>query len=270
METLVRPKIISIDQMLQWKKICRMKPIDGLHIENITIPAHLASKKRITEAPDTIAIHVRKFFNSVTEHNVASVQKQLIEIVISKAQNVASIIEIADEILKSFMVAGEQNIKNYIQLLNVIHSAQILVPDSPEGTSKTIGYYFLQKCRDTIFDKIGETNVSSLAKMDLDDPDQLDTYTREREKIINLIITICGLYDQRNTTFFKINRMPIFSVVKNLLDVYQKYHKKWKHLVTLTVTLTMHAKMKNAKMRSNMNYIGGYVLFMRNNYTLLC
>lgn len=217
----ITPERITVEQLLLWKDQ-PVKPIDGINIPNITIPQHLISKKRATEAVDTLPIKIRQLFNSLTADNVQAVKEQLRADVYAKAQNVEMLEEIADEILKNFVVS-EQNIKNYMHLLNAIWNASVLIPGSSEKiVSRTIGFYFMNKCKDMIYDLISEKNIKSLAEMDQDDSDQLDLYNRNRQKIINLIITICCLYEQRNTTLIKLTAIQIYSVIKTILDTYNK------------------------------------------------
>jgi hypothetical protein len=219
--------IITVQQLLELRNH-KTHPIDGLNIPNITVPPHLVSKKRATEAGDTIAINIRQLFNCLTPDNVAIIREQLRNIIVTKAQTVQMIEEIAQEILSNFIVM-EEKIKNCMHLLNSVSAACVLIPEPvPDKTgniknvSPTIGNIFLNKCREMIFKSIEESNVRTLAQMDLENIDQLDAYNREREKINNLIVTICYLYEQRNTPNIKLTALPIYSLVNTILNLYIK------------------------------------------------
>jgi len=231
----ITPDRISIKTLISLKTQ-KIKPIDGLTIPNITMPSHLASKKRVTEAGDTLSINIRHLFNSLTAENIAKVKEQLRAIVYAKAQSVEMLNEIAEEILQSFIVE-EQNIKNYMHLLNAIWNASVLIArpgtaDSSVGgnVSPTIGNYFLNKCKEMFFSCIDENNIRKLALMDPDNMEEFDTYNRERNKINNLIVTICCLYEQRNSTFIKLSAIQLYSVMKMILDIYKKNQEKMTQL----------------------------------------
>lgn len=227
---IITPHRLTVSQLLSLKNQT-VKPIDGLNIPNITMPSHLVSKKRSTEANDTLAVNIRLLFNSLTNDNITESKERLRSIVYAKAQNVEMLNEIAEELLQNFIIS-EQNIKNYMHLLNAIWNASVLIqcPDASDKVSPTIGNYFLNKCKDMIFNNISEKHIRMLALMDQDDSDDLDKYNREREKIINLIITICHLYAQRTTAYIKLTAVQIFSVLKIILDTYTNIQNKMKEL----------------------------------------
>lgn len=219
---------ISIKQFLALRTH-KVKPIDGLNIPNITVPPHLVSKKRSTEATDSISINIRQLFNSLTSDNLSGIKEKLREVIISKAQNVEMIEEISQEILHNFLIS-EQNIKNYMHLLNAVSSACVLIDPTQtdkancpnKNVSPTIGNFFLNKCRTMIFNCISDANIRNLAQMDQDDMDELDRYNREREKISNLILTICYLYEQRNTSNINLKAAQLYSLISTILNSYKK------------------------------------------------
>ncbi len=227
----ITPQTISVSQLLAFKKQ-KVKPIDLLNVPGITIPPHLISKKRHTEATDTLTLNIRMLFNSLTTDNLAKVKKQLREIIVEKAKNAEMIEEISQEVLSNFIIS-EQNIKNYMHLLNAISAACVLMPHvtgTTKNVSPTIGNHFLGKCKDLILRSISDENIRKLAATDLDDPDQLDIYNREREKIINLIITICFLYEQRNTTNIKLTAIHLFDLIKNIMNAHDLLQARMREL----------------------------------------
>lgn len=214
---------ITISDFRLFKKQ-KVKPIDGLNIPGITIPSHLVSRIRQTQALDTLSINIRSLFNSLTPDNLLKVKEKLNSIVIEKARNQEMIEEIAQEILSNFIVS-ENNIKNYMFLLNAISQACVLLTPKTESkavnVSPTIGNFFLEKCKTLIFNFIKMENIRTLAKMDLDDSDQLDIYNREREKITNLILTICYLYEQRKTKHIKLSALQLFHLINTILKIHE-------------------------------------------------
>lgn len=227
----ITPQRISIDYFLTVRNQ-KIKPIDGLNVPNITMPPHLVSKKRSTEAGDTLSINIRHLFNSLTDDNIVKVKNQLKEIVYAKAKTIEMLNEIAEEVLQNFLIS-DKYIKNYMQLLNGIWNAQLLVPNTnpvDKKVSPSIGNLFLAKCKDMIFLLISEKNIRRLAELDQDDPDQQDTYNREREKIINLIVTICSLYEQRNTPLIKLTALQLYFVMKHIIEYYNTNQMRMKEL----------------------------------------
>ena len=248
---ILKPETISVQQLISLRDQ-RVTPIDGLNIPNITVPPHLVGKRRPTEVRDSLVINIRQLFNSLTTDNITKVKQQLRDTIVQNAKTEQDIDEIAEEILSNFIIS-EVNIKNYMHLLNAISPCCILITSKGEKGAEpnetgevlrtpTIGNLFLRKCKDMMsgyvdeekdIRKIGclsEINIRSLAILDLEDTDQLDAYNREREKIINLIITVCHLYDQRHTTNIRLSSVQIYSLMYTILEYYQRAHAKMKEL----------------------------------------
>lgn len=229
LENFTNPKKISVNQLIAWKNQM-VKPIDGLNIPKIVVPPHLVSKKRPTEATDTLIINIRQLFNSLTTDNIPQVKQQLRDTIFEKVKSEKSIDEIAQEILSNFLIS-EVNIKNYMHLLNAISPTCVLITNKDsDDRSPTIGKLFVQKCGDLIFNCISMKNIRQLALLDQDDLDEFDKYNREREKIINLIITICYLYKQRNTPNIKLTAFHLIPLMKIILNNYQTLQNKMKEL----------------------------------------
>lgn len=233
--SVASPQSISIKQMITFRgRADQIKPIDDLNIPNITIPQNLMGKKRSTEINETITISIRHLFNSLTSDNISEIKQQL-KNTITKAQNSEMIEEIAQEILSNFLIS-EKNIKNYMQLLNSVHMNCILLKsqnkqnDGTPNVTPTIGNYFLRKCGNMIFGYISEENIRRLAQLDQYNDDELDRYNREREKINNLIVTICCLYEQRKTSYIKLTSIQLYVLIDTILMYYQRCQSKMKEL----------------------------------------
>jgi hypothetical protein len=228
------PNTITFEQLVELKKR-KAVPISGLDIPNIAVPSHLASKKRSTEASDNLSTNIRYLFNSLTPDNIAAVKQQLRDTIVGKAKKVEDLDETADEILSNFVIS-ESHIGNYMHLLNSISGICVFItpvsgsPDGKNNLSPSIGNLFLKKCRDLIFKSTSQDHIRSMASMDTDDDDQLDTFNRQKEKIINLIITICNLYEQRNTPNIKLTANQLIPLIKNIVTQHEMLQEKMKAL----------------------------------------
>ena len=233
-----KPKRINFRSLNEWKDR-PVKPIDNMNIQYITVPEHLAGKKRSTEQKDTIENNIRPLFNSVTVTNIQIVKEQLRLVVLSKTHNIDSLKSIAIEILHNFIIS-EQTIKTYLHLLNAIHGISITVPDeiSPligvevvkTKTSKSIGNLFLEECR-LLFIKLSLfNNIKTIAAIDTDTIDGMDLYTKQISEISNLLLLFCVLYQQRNTTNIKLTASHLIPVIKTLIDNHNKCREKMKEL----------------------------------------
>jgi len=226
--TQVKRQVYDIN-FLKSSRSTPVQAIDNLNIPNISIPACLQGKKRVTQGDDTIARQIRPLFNNTTSENVVEVKEKLRKLVIEKAQTVELLNEVATEIFQLFLIS-EANIPNYIQLLNAIHNAAVLIPDPKTKEKKAslpIKYYFIELCKNTIFQNISVENIRKLAEMDQDDDDQLDEYNKKRGKMLNLVMTLCVLYDQRGTTNIHITSKHLSSCLVALFDFYTKIYQEY-------------------------------------------
>jgi hypothetical protein len=221
---ICQPPKIPIEKLLHYFRNMEVKPPEGINIPGITITSQLASKKRSTEAPDTIMVNIRKLFNRLTTENVPEIIAELKKIVYLKVSTVSDkdqaiklIEDIAEEMLQLFIIDGK-NIPGYMHLLNAIHNNTTVL-----AQEKTIGHYFLDKCRLMIISLTSRENIEKLAKLavNMDDINDRDSYRKQQEKVTNLITLLCHMYKQRNTTNIKLTASHLFHVVKRLLDFCQ-------------------------------------------------
>lgn len=219
---MYRPKKITIKQLDTFRN-ARVMPVDGINIANILVPVHLVNKKRVTETDDTISVHIRHLFNCLTKDNMAQSREQLKHIIATRASSARSLEDAAKEMLMNFII-NEINIENYVQLLNSVYTTCVESSVDPNTGEKklsdTLGNYFLNICRSMIIPAVSEPNVRKLALLDQYDEEQLDTYSRETDKIINLVITICHFYGQRNTNLMKLHSQHMYVLVNNVMNMY--------------------------------------------------
>lgn len=231
MDNTTRPKTIDIEYIRSVRNAV-VKPVDGLKIPNIHFPSHLISKQRATEASDDITIDIRQLFTSLTLENVEKAKTNIRESIIAKAHTAKDIDDVSEEILMNFIV-DERNINNYLKILNSISTACVVISEetaTEKKVSPTIGNYFLGKCRKLIFELISVDNIRRLAELEQDDLDELDKYNKERIKIINLITTLCALYEQRNTTYIKLTATHLYSVLDHIFNEHEKIILRMKEL----------------------------------------
>lgn len=177
-----------------------VEPIANLVIPNITIPPSLQGKRRTTQTIDSIETSIRILFNSVTTSNLDKIKESFFKLLVEKAQTPDLLIKVASEMFENFLI-NEASIPNYLELLNKVRVVAVSYDDKvtkEKKNSPTLGYFFLEKCRQVFFENIGLPKVQILASLNQDDVDELDQYNKEKEKMTNLSITICDLYNQRN------------------------------------------------------------------------
>jgi hypothetical protein len=126
-----------------------------------------------------------------------------------------------------------------MQMINEIYNISIHNIDEKTGNpvqSKPIGSYFLENCRMLMSKYISEENIRKIAMMDPDDEDEMDLIQKEKNKIFNLIITICVLFDHRNdAAHIKLTSPNIYGLVSSLMNKYSEINVKMKALGNLYV-----------------------------------
>lgn len=184
----------------------------------------------ISNNKDAVISEVRKLFNIVAISNIEEIKRDLRTNLISHLTRIAQedvteeMNEISLEILNNFIVF-DTNIKINISMLNSIYNLAPSNKDRNTGVmieSKPIAFYFVNNCREMFFKLISEENIQKLASLDQDDEDQLDIYTKEKNKIFNLISTMCALFDQRNNA--KSIFLPLGSIYGSFNTLLQKYY----------------------------------------------
>ncbi|AGF85469.1 hypothetical protein QJ854_gp313 [Moumouvirus goulette] len=226
------PDTISVEQFIQFLKI-NAEPIEGLNIPNVVIPSHLSNKKRITEADDNIILNIRHLFNSLSNENLDKIRELLKQTIMTKTRDEQMLNDVAKEILSNFLIS-DKNIENFMHLLNAVSNACLECGDKSNGTNTRtppIAKYFIDECKFKIFEFINEQYVKQLAEMNMDDDDELDSYNKKRDSTVNLIITLCHLYDQRNDPKkIKITANNLYPLIEKILNIYISIQSKMKKL----------------------------------------
>lgn len=203
-------KVIDYQTMLSYKD-CSIQPIN-LNIGNINIPLSFQNVEK-----KSIITGIRALLNMLSDENISQVQEKIRDIIISKIPTVENLNEIAIELVDQF-ISSKDYIKKYITILNYIYNIKVLKEDGIQKQSESIGNCFLRKCRELILANLDMGKINQLALYDLSDMDQLDEYNKEREKAINLIILLCSLYEQKNTSLIRLSALQIMPLLKQIVD----------------------------------------------------
>lgn len=206
--------------------------IDGLlPIPNATMIENNNKKKK------TAISEIRTLFNTITNENVDQVKGELRRSVTEfltklPEENIRTEMKkIADEMLGNFIVS-EHNIKLYMQMLNNISNIAVDHIDPITGNrinSDPFKKYFIDSCKELILKYISEPHIRELILKDQEDDDDIDLFNKAKGKIFNLIITICSLYDQRNTPGICLHAMQLYGIINSIINTYNSltvYMKK--------------------------------------------
>jgi len=92
--------------------------------------------------------------------------------------------------------------------------------------------FFLNGCKDMIFKFVSKENIQRLAEFDTDNTDQRDQLNKERERIDNLILTLCYLYDQRSLDidYIKISARNLYPLLEQMMNNYLEIHQEMEKL----------------------------------------
>lgn len=210
------------------------EPITSLEIPNVYCPPELSGKAKFKDARSFVITNIRQMFNSLTEGNINIIKENLRELIFEKVETEELLNEISKEILKNLTISY-QNIKNYIQLLNSISKCCVSLKNKEGFNSKTIGNMFLDNCRIMMLESIDDKTTRRISNYDLDDGDELDKYNNERDTIINLIITLCCLYSQRNMEesgkrLLSISAQQLYPLITNIINLHKECVLKMKKL----------------------------------------
>lgn len=206
----------------------------NMGLPNINIPNNLMPRRFGTNESQ-IKSKVRELLNTVTKDTINASTNKLRAIIDEESKergknaDVSMLKEIAQEFLDSFLVAG-QRLNEYLHLLNSIHLIAIkesIIQDSKEKiiSSKTIGAYIIDFIKEKYMIMVDENNIRTMAMRNMDDPDEQDIFFKDEEKIINIITLICALYNQRDTTFIRLNITHIIIVFNKLLGFHSNAMK---------------------------------------------
>lgn len=228
---IIKTKSINVDQIKYILLNHKVKPIDNLLIPDITFPSYLSTRRRQSESDSELIINIRLLFNSLSTENVNSRSEQLQNMILENAKSSDMIKDISNEIFSHFM-NDEKLIPSYLRLLNsVFNMMHCPVGVSADELKKknnqpTIGNIFLNKCRETIIGMIDLKNIKKLSEFDMDDIEECDNFNDQREKIFNLITTICHLYEQRNGPYIHLTANQVIPLISTILKYYKFIHNE--------------------------------------------
>lgn len=234
----IQPKTIPVEYFMEHRSD-KVKPIQGLTIPNIIFPKEL-SNKRSTEVSDTLVNYVIRLRNTMTSENIPIIKEKLRESIMEKANSEEDLRDVAQVLLDTFLIGGT-NISNCMHLLNAVYRAQFNTSkqndNAVEKTTSTtpvkihsIGFFFLDKCRNKIFEYISADNIRKIASLNKDDVDELDEYHRQRDNIFNLIETVCYLYEQRKSDNIKLSARQLIPLMGQIYNSYMTASKRAKEL----------------------------------------
>lgn len=229
-KTAIRPKTIDIEVF----RLCKKKldeaacPPSKMKIPGIIQnQANPLGNLGITE-------QVRVIINGTTSDSLEKMKRTLQVEVSKNAAKEADLDEIAD-IFLNFMIKAESPDKSddpskvilmIMSLLNSVYAAASSEPT--KGTaSKTIGRFFLEKCRTTVFSKIQGKVIQEFAEKTEEGDDGTNEYLTFKSRLINLVVIICLMYEQRKQPKICIQFKQIHSVIEELFNLHKNSHEQW-------------------------------------------
>lgn len=214
------------------------------YLENVSVPLDSMSQMPriapLVNNDNLILTEIRKLFNIVTPTNVEDIKKTLRHLVTSHIISKTDILKIeremniiSGEILNNFLVS-ESNITLYMQLIGEIHSISTIFTDPitlKQKSSRPIRAFFLVKCHQQTLSFLSEDFVRELAVLDPDDEDDADILHKGKNKVFNMLTTLCYLYDQSDKSgLISINNSQMHEIVDILLEKFTNITVKMNHL----------------------------------------
>ncbi len=229
----VTPKSIGYELILSRKRQGPITLEKPPKIPGINVPDSMIQK--LPQVGNPLSLEVRGIFNAITADNIYSMKEKLKLTIQTKVRDVEALGIIAEEVMRC-LIDTENNIEIYFPMINFSHSSVIIYPIDETGKaprSKSLGYFFILKCRDEITKNIDEKEINKLAQLSLEDGDteKFNKYNDERSKTFNLITVICRLYRQRHSEdLIKIKSRSLYEVINILLEMHDKCQKEMDEL----------------------------------------
>src|SRR5579872_174710 len=218
---ILEPPKITVTLLLKFKNYT-VKPIDGCqNIPGITIPPNLMYKGGLGLTTQTIEEQIRPLFNVLDMNNIQEIIDNLKNIIKTKVTRKEDSIGIAKEFLDNFLVS-DKNIPKYLLLLNNVHTMIIKTEvsketDSTSTVAKPLGSCFIIECERTFKELFADSNISRLAKLNLENVDEEREYNSGIGKLSNLLYLFCKLYEQRFSSHVKLTTKHLAFVTHTLI-----------------------------------------------------
>lgn len=216
MTDIYKPEIISKHFFME--NIDKpVSPMVDISIPKITIPSHLLPRAAGSININPLAKKIRYYFNNATPQSISIIKPKLHEYITLNMQSLEDYVHIVEEIFENFLVNSEV-IKDYMDLLNHVQQISVEI----DGKTRSIGTGFVNKCGEVAHEIIGYAKIRNLVMYDLSNDDDLDKYNRYKDRVKNLFITICHLYNQRHSTPFSVNVIHIYPLLNQMINLFKK------------------------------------------------
>lgn len=268
MTSTYKPKFIS-SKFFVANMDQKVPAIPDISIAKIVIPDHLLPVVTDNISVNSISKKIRYYFNNTTPQSLVIIKPKLSEYMSLNMTSLENYTEIVDEIFENFLVNSEV-INDYMELLN--HVQMIQYDDN--GKIKTVGNGFINKCGQVAHDIISYKKIRELASYNLSNDDDLDKYNRYKDRVKNLFLTICSLYDQRHITKLSVNIEHIYPLISLMINYFMNCMRQLstlssKHGSDLELTRSNESDINLFKKMSNI-YAGFiYIFIKREKYNFL-
>lgn len=247
----IRPNKIKLDQLLAFKDK-PIEPMFGLNIPNTTDgPEFLMGSMPIKESIKDI---IRGYINSITPANIDTVVSKVRNEIKQTTNSDEMIQMVAAEILESFLVSfKDTNKASYMKLLNnvarfcveeeqpipikkdseknpVLKSTASQSKNPVNPVNRAVGSYFINLCKDTIFESISPKTVRYFAELDLRDKEKAEEYNCGKARVNALILILCELYAQRKKNLLKLSASQLCPLLNIIVTTYITHHAKLKDI----------------------------------------